>query len=142
MGSAARRGLLAACLPTKFAHKAPKNNFIDRSSSGGRGRAKQKSVDSLTSSCPNIYRWSEGSGALISTMESFGSFMSRTQGLNPAVVLISPKFSFLHPHICVPTLSLEDLTGAHCLCSMSWVLPTPRGASGLCCNIPGSWECT
>lgn len=33
VGSAARRGLLAACLATKFAHKASKNNFIDKSSS-------------------------------------------------------------------------------------------------------------
>lgn len=106
VGLAARQGLLAACLPTKLAHKASKNNFIDKSSSEGRGRAKQKSVDGLTSSCPNIHTCSEVTNAHTSRMESFGTFSPRTQGLNPAAFLISSKLSSLNPHICVLPLPL------------------------------------
>lgn len=140
VGLAARRGLLAACLPTKFAHKASKNNFIDKSSSEGRGRAKPKSVDGLTSSCPNIHTCSEVTNIHIIRMESFGSFTSKTQGLNPAVFLISSRSSFLYPHICILPLSLHYLTRGHCLCSMSWMLSTPHGALGPCYHLPVSWE--
>ena len=105
VGLAACRGLLAACLPTKLAHKASKNNFIGKSSEG-RGRAKQKSVDSLTSSCPNTHTCSKVSNIHISRIESFGSFSSRSQGLNPILFLISSEFSFLHLHLCpVPLVS-------------------------------------
>lgn len=42
VGLAARQGLLAACLPTKLAHKASKNNFISKSSSVRKKQGKTK----------------------------------------------------------------------------------------------------
>lgn len=96
VGLAARQGLLAACLPTKVAHKASKNNFIGKSSSEGRGRANQKSTDCLTSSHLNTHACSKVSLIHTSRTESFGSFPPRRQGLNPILFLISSKFIFLH----------------------------------------------
>lgn len=91
VGLAARRGLLAACLPTKLTHKASKNNFIGKSSSEGRGRAKQKSTDSLTSSCSNTHARSQVSNAHISRVKSHSSFSSRSQSL---VLSLSPNSTF------------------------------------------------
>lgn len=109
VGLAARRGLLAACLPTKFAHKASKNNFIDKSSSEGRGRAKPKSVDGLTSSCPNIHTCSEVTNIHIIRMESFGLLYIRDPRPKPCcfphfLQIQFPVSSHLYPPP-VPALS-------------------------------------
>lgn len=132
VGLAAHQGLLAACLPTKLAHKASKNNFIGKSSSEGRGRAKQKSRDSLTSSCPNIHTCSKVSNIHLSRIESSGSFSSRKPYSSPHFLQIQPSTSSPLPYpFSIEHITIPSVPQVGCFQSHMEIL-------GSCYNIPAN----
>lgn len=96
VGLAARRGLLAACLPTELAHKASKNNFIGNSPSEGEaGQNKSRQVNLFM---PEHPRLCTGIRAPRQQNPAFGLLFtkhSHLQGLNTFLFLVSSKLSLL-----------------------------------------------